>query len=132
VPRTRKSPTASKDAIPPAASATNGSGELVCPECDKSFTRPASLGAHRRRAHGVAGATKRPTRPTTTTRRSPAAPPQRRQSSVTRPASTGNHGTLSRDHLIAAIFPNGVPPKESVIKEISAWLDQAERLAKLG
>jgi uncharacterized C2H2 Zn-finger protein len=34
------------------------SGELVCPECGKTFTRPASLGAHRNRAHGVAGSSK--------------------------------------------------------------------------
>lgn len=39
-----------------AARAT--SGELVCPECGKTFTRPASLGAHRNRAHGVAGSSK--------------------------------------------------------------------------
>ncbi len=29
--------------------------KLTCPECGKVFTRAASLGAHRNRAHGVAG-----------------------------------------------------------------------------
>ena len=28
---------------------------LVCPECDKTFTRPQGLAAHRRQAHGVIG-----------------------------------------------------------------------------
>ena len=41
-----------------AFSAKAKSSELVCPECGKTFTRPASLGAHRNRAHGVAGSSK--------------------------------------------------------------------------
>jgi len=38
--------------------------------------------------------------------------------------------TIDRDALLAALFPEGVPPRESVIRELAAWLDQAERLAK--
>src|ERR1041385_7036846 len=30
-------------------------GEFVCPECGRTFGRAAALGAHRSRAHGVAG-----------------------------------------------------------------------------
>jgi len=37
---------------------------------------------------------------------------------------------IDRDALLAALFPEGVPPRESVIRELAAWLDQAERLAK--
>jgi hypothetical protein len=29
------------------------------------------------------------------------------------------------------LFPGGVPPRESVIRDVAAWLDQAERLARL-
>jgi hypothetical protein len=37
---------------------------------------------------------------------------------------------VNRDALIASIFPQGVPPKESVIRDVSRWLDEAERLAR--
>jgi hypothetical protein len=32
---------------------------------------------------------------------------------------------------LAALFPNGIPAKERVIREVNVWLDQAEQLAKL-
>jgi hypothetical protein len=38
--------------------------------------------------------------------------------------------SVDRDALLAAVFPNGVPPKESVIRDVSAWLDEAEKLAR--
>ena len=38
---------------------SSGDGTLTCPECGKDFARPASLGAHRNRAHGVVGASGR-------------------------------------------------------------------------
>jgi len=49
------------------------------------------------------------------------------------PGASGNGGAaaVNRDALLAALFPNGVPPRESVIREVAQWLDQAERLAKL-
>ena len=31
---------------------------LTCPECGKTFTRAAALGAHRKMTHGVAGTSK--------------------------------------------------------------------------
>jgi hypothetical protein len=37
---------------------------------------------------------------------------------------------VNRDALLATLFPNGVPPRESVIREVASWLDQAERIAK--
>jgi hypothetical protein len=48
----------------------------------------------------------------------------------TRGASNGTANAVNRDALLAAVFPNGVPPRESVIRELSAWLDQAEKLAR--
>lgn len=90
-------------------------GPLTCPECGKTFDRAASLGAHRNRAHGVSGASGRRTSPSSPTR-----------ASRTARSATG----LDRDALLAALFPNGIPAKESVIREVNAWLDQAERLAK--
>jgi len=111
---------------------SNGSGTaLVCPECGREFTRAASLGAHRNRAHGVAGSAK-PSR-AARRRRSAATPPKAtpaRTARRTRTAS-GDGNSLNRDALLSALFPQGVPPRESVIREVAAWLDQAERLAKL-
>ncbi|MET7363328.1 hypothetical protein ABZS76_33490 [Streptomyces sp. NPDC005562] len=41
----------------PAAEAPSQPKRLICPECHEDrFTRPAALGAHRSKAHGVAGA----------------------------------------------------------------------------
>ena len=36
--------------------------EFICPECGDGFARPASLGAHRRQAHGVPGRSARTVR----------------------------------------------------------------------
>jgi hypothetical protein len=38
---------------------------------------------------------------------------------------------VDRDALLQALFPNGIPARESVIREVNGWLDEAERLAKL-
>ena len=94
------------------------------------FTRPASLGAHRNRTHGVIGANaqqrsrRRPssTQPAASTSR----PAPRRNRSTTSP----NSATVNRDTLLQTLFPNGVPPRESVIRNVNAWLDEAERLAR--
>jgi hypothetical protein len=40
--------------------------------------------------------------------------------------------TVDRDALLRALFPNGIPARESVIRDLNAWLDQAERLARRG
>ena len=39
------------------------SAALTCPECGRSFTRPAALGAHRKMTHGVAGTSANATAP---------------------------------------------------------------------
>ena len=87
---------------------------LTCPECGKQFTRAASLGAHRNRAHGVTGASSR-----VTTRRNS-------RSSASRTRS----GAIDRDALLQALFPQGIPARERVIRDVNAWLDQAERLSR--
>jgi len=122
----------------------------VCPECGKTFTRAAALGSHRRRAHGVLGATaqaktgRRPASSGTaangrgersaTRAGNSASDPRRRRSSATAPAATtprAARGTASvnRDALLQTLFPNGIPARESLIRELNSWLDQAERLA---
>jgi hypothetical protein len=119
-----------------AASGEAAAGKLVCPECGREFTRPAALGAHRKGTHGVAGTSTNATasrRARSRGRRGAAS------TGSTRPAgsSVARRGpgrppnvTIDRDALLAALFPEGVPPRESVIRELAAWLDQAERLAK--
>jgi hypothetical protein len=29
-----------------------------------------------------------------------------------------------------ALFPNGIPARESVIRDVNAWLDEADRLSR--
>jgi uncharacterized C2H2 Zn-finger protein len=114
-------------------SAESGDGALKCPECGATFTRAASLGAHRNRAHGVAGASTRARRTrarrghrngSSTTRRS--APTAQQQTARPRDRSSG----INRDALLQSIFPNGVPAREEVIRRANAWLDEAEQLAR--
>jgi hypothetical protein len=38
---------------------------------------------------------------------------------------------VDRDALLQALFPTGLPARESVIRAANEWLDQAEQLAKL-
>jgi hypothetical protein len=40
-------------------------------------------------------------------------------------------GTVDRDALLKALFPNGIPAKENVIRALNGWLDDAERLARM-
>jgi len=113
---TRTSASKRKSATKRTTSAGSTRGTFVCPECGKSFSRAASLGAHRNRAHGVAGAAARrngASRPRTST-----------------PARSARDGRVNRDALLASLFPNGVPAKEQIIRDLHAWLDEAERLAR--
>ncbi len=121
-------------------SATDGGQELTCPECGKTFTRAASLGAHRNRAHGVAGTTKRSSGRRSGSRQ--ASPTRRRGSRALAQSASPVAGTsrrqrrdgrtaVDRNHLLQALFPNGVPPREDVIARVGSWLDEAEQLARL-
>jgi uncharacterized C2H2 Zn-finger protein len=116
---------------------------LTCPECGKTFSRPASLGAHRARAHGVAGSSKNAqtqrTRKTSSAaasngRRSTqrvAAGTRRRRRTATASASNGRSQSVDRNALLKTLFPAGIPPREDVISSVNSWLDEAERLARL-
>jgi hypothetical protein len=116
-----------KPAATPAPASTDGqsSAALVCPECGKTFTRPASLGAHRRQAHGVAGTTHARTRRPARTRSRRPATTRTRSTTTSRPSAGVN-----RDALLGALFPDGIPPREELIRSVNAWLDEAERLAQ--
>jgi len=104
---------------------------LTCPECGKTFTRAAALGAHRKLKHGVAGASANATgnrknaksrgRTRTTTAARRAAAPA---------AANGSGAGVDRDALLRALFPNGIPPRQDVIAQVNAWLEEAERLAQ--
>ena len=156
-------------AAKPKAQTAKRSGEFKCPECGRTFTRAAALGAHRRQAHGVVGAVSaaRPrgsrassssTRRTRTASGVPArrktaaaktassARPARRrrqtaraQTARTRSATQGGSatprrnsgGAVNRDALLGALFPNGLPAKEEVLRAANQWLDDAERLARM-
>jgi hypothetical protein len=160
------------------AKSTKASGAFKCPECGRTFTRAAALGAHRRQAHGVVGAVSaarsrrgRATGSRTGRTRSTSAAPARRKTAAakttnaaaktasrsartagrrsqtaraqtatrTRPATQrsstpprrNSSGALNRDALLAALFPNGLPAKEDVLRAASRWLDDAERLARM-
>src|SRR5436190_19941810 len=92
--------------------ARTSDSQFVCPECGRTFSRAAALGAHRR-SHGVAGAT---------TRKNNGAAPQRGRPPRRSARATGS---TDRDVLLAALFPNGVPPRVEVIRAASLWLDEA-------
>ena len=115
----------------------NGGGEFVCPECGRSFTRAAALGAHRSRAHGVAGSSRR-TRVRTRGSTVAASGERTRERAQTRTSTTNRsrsrsrgERTINRDQLLQALFPEGIPAKESVIRSVNSWLDEAERLARM-
>lgn len=133
-----------------AATETTSASTFTCPECGKSFTRAASLGAHRRRAHGIVGSSaaarkaargrRRVVTPVTggnnpsaprTTRRPPAATAARGSGRPRRSASVATSNGVNRDALLTALFPAGIPPREDVIRSVNAWLDEAERLASI-
>jgi len=117
--------------------------QFKCPECGRTFTRAAALGAHRRQAHGIAGATsqsrasRRESRRTTARATSAAASTSTRRRRPTRAATTSarartsRDGSVDRDALLQQLFPNGIPAKEDIIRAINSWLDDAERLANM-
>jgi hypothetical protein len=107
--------------------------ELNCPECGKTFARSASLGAHRRRAHGVAGRSIRAVRAHRAAARrkdgvASAGPGIGSRSGVG--IETDGAGLVDRNGLLATLFPHGIPPRDDLMREISVWLDQAEHLAR--
>jgi len=105
---------------------------LTCPECGRTFGRPAALGAHRKLKHGVAGtsANASSNRSANSRKRNAAAPTRRRATTATATATNGNAQGVDRDALLRALFPNGIPPRQDVIAQVNAWLEEAERLSR--
>ena len=121
-----------------AASAKTKSQAFVCPECGRTFGRAAALGAHRKRAHNVAGQSAQARRSRTARQSSRAAAAGRRgrpasASTASRQRSQQADGNTSvdRDALLKAVFPAGMPARHDVIAAASGWLDDAERLARM-
>jgi hypothetical protein len=124
--------------MPPAPSAKTptASSEFVCPECGRTFTRAASLGAHRHQSHKIPGATSKTAAPqtvapATTARRTTRRRRPRNRTRTATPTAAASNGAPNRDALLQTLFPSGIPAKESVIRSVNAWLDEAERLAQL-
>jgi hypothetical protein len=112
------------------AKATPAADALTCPECGKTFTRAASLGAHRKMTHGVAGTSKN----ATSNRTNASASSKRRTRSSSRGRSTaaaadGGAQPVDRDALLRSLFPGGIPPRQDVVEAVNDWLNEAERLA---
>jgi C2H2 type zinc finger protein len=133
--RTRRTPVADTQSEPGSQPqpGTGTGGEFTCPECGRTFSRAAALGAHRRRAHGVAGTSANAKR--ATTRRPAGASTGRRAATRRRATAASRDATQenapNRDALLAALFPNGVPPREDVIRAVGQWLDDADRLGAM-
>jgi hypothetical protein len=120
------------------AATTAKSAALTCPECGRTFSRPAALGAHRSRVHGVAGSSQNAR---SRRSRATAAASQQRKIRTQTPASApsrSNNGATRRstrdgvdhDALLRALFPAGIPPKQELISAVNAWLAQADTLAR--
>jgi hypothetical protein len=138
------------------ARSSTGAATLTCPECGKTFTRPAAMGAHRSRVHGVAGTSRNTTSTRTgrtpsgssttansssrkrssspsgrgTSGRQRAAAASTATSSRSRSRNGGNDG-VNRDALLQTLFPRGIPAKQNVIAAVNDWLEQADRLSRL-
>jgi hypothetical protein len=140
-------PAAGTKANTRAARASARTDEFVCSVCGRTFSRAAALGAHRSRAHGIAGqsaqakkrrssgqASRRPAASTSPSKvatgegRSAREPTNRR---ATGSKGSGGRNGIDRDVLLKAVFPNGIPASEDVIRAASDWLDDAERLTSM-
>src|SRR5690348_12392906 len=98
---------------------------LVCAECGKTFTRPAALGAHRSRVHGVAGSSKNATARRRGSSATAAPRETRRQATKRASASNGAGRTVDHDALLRVLFPSGIPPKQEVMAAVNEWLAEA-------
>jgi hypothetical protein len=132
-------------AKPTSADTDGQQNQFVCPECGRAFARAAALGAHRKRAHGIAGSSRSASaakngRRRTNRRRSSRAATETAAAASTQTARAPRPTRSKRSQpgpadvrnaLLKAAFPNGVPPREDVIRDLAAWLDEGERLANL-
>jgi predicted RNA-binding Zn-ribbon protein involved in translation (DUF1610 family) len=135
--RARKPATKSQSKVDSGGASSESADQFTCPECGRVFSRAAALGAHRKAAHGVAGSksSRARTRSRASNRRQSTGTRPGRRSTVTATRSNasrdGSAASVNRDALLAAIFPQGIPPRENVIRAVNVWLDDAERLARM-
>ena len=119
---------------------TGTTGEIVCPECGRTFKRPSALGAHRWQAHGIAGSSPQSRSRRRTAKAAAAAAgargrngksglPAKPTGSQARPAADTD-SAVDRDALLRIVFPNGIPVRDDVIRSVTRWLDEAEMLAR--
>jgi len=108
-----------------AKSAPRTESTFTCPDCGRSFARAAALGAHRRQAHGVAGTSASSRANGSRSRNKPSANGRQAQPERTQRVEAA----VDRNLLLRALFPNGIPPDEAVIRSVNSWLDEADRLA---
>jgi hypothetical protein len=129
-PAARKRATSARTTTSPEATT---SSQPTCPECGRTFSRPAALGAHRSRVHGIAGTSQNARSRRNTAARTATATPARRTGTTPAPTTTGaptrDDGGVNHDALLRALFPNGIPPRQDLIAEVNDWLTQADRLA---
>jgi uncharacterized C2H2 Zn-finger protein len=128
---TKKKPAATQRKVAASSRrAASSAATLKCPECGRTFTRAASLGAHRHQAHGVAG---RSANAANASRRPKTTDAGNGSSGRSSAANGGaqNRSSINRDELLASVFPAGIPAKEMVIRAVNSWLDEAERLSRL-
>jgi hypothetical protein len=113
------------------AQKSTAEGEFICSECGRGFGRPAALGAHRSRAHGIAGISPQALRNHARRRKTSGGPRAHRPAQTWWPQPSDS-STIDYDQLLQVIFPNGMPAREEVIRAVSTWLADAERIAQLG
>ena len=110
---------------------------LACPECGKTFTRAAAMGAHRSRIHGVPGSSQNARRKrTTSAAANPATPTQgtstgRRTATAAASRRSPGNGSIDRDALLKTLFPSGIPARQDAIVAVNDWLNEADRLSRL-
>jgi hypothetical protein len=114
----------------PKQASKSATDAFTCPECGKTFTRAAALGAHRKLKHGVAGTSSN----AAGSRASGSRRGRKRTTAAARRTATtaanGGAPGVNRDALLRTLFPNGIPPRQDVITQVNAWLEEAERLAR--
>jgi len=125
-------------------SQTQTDNQYICPECARTFSRPQALGAHRRQAHGVAGASRNSPAPKSKRRAGKTSAGSSRRAATAKATAAGARAartrrntpaaqrpSVNRDALLETLFPDGIPAREQVIRALNAWLDEAERLAQM-
>ncbi len=125
--RSAKPKSAAKSASVTEAAA---SGVLTCPECGKTFTRPASLGAHRQRVHGVAGSSQNAQSRRGATRKAAGTRTRGQAKAAAATGTSAGGGAVDHDALLRALFPDGIPPRQETIAAVNDWLAQADSLAR--